>query len=428
MAEFVCADVILPAAEVLDLLSALTDKSLVEVEPDVLGQARYRMLETVREYAADRLALAGETDRMRRRRRDYTVRETEASFAIGMAMVPAPWSARVHVFRRFDVESANLREVLSACLAGDDAETGFRLCVSMLPVWIVRGTSAEGWAWLDQFIALPSAATTPDSVRGPALASCAQLALASGSANAKTLALEALEVCWSAGAEFYAAAVLNLLAEIELHSGRLEEAAARAAETLAVARSAGDRWNEGYALGSMATVAASRGNLREATELAKSALVIMRAIEQQWGSARVLIGLGDLARVRSEHASAKEYYLEALAILREVNARPEIARCLAGLGRLAIERSDLAAARRILTESLRLSYASGSRIGLARGLEILAQLAVLEGNPAAAVRLAGAVTTLRRQAGLPPVPGSRTQPLLDSAAGLGQHAVSTAVG
>ena len=144
MAEHVCADDNLPAADVLDLLTALADKSLVEVEPEALGQARYRMLETVREYAADWLALAGETDLMRRRRRDYTVHEAEQSVAIGMAIVPAPWSARVDVFRRFDLESANLREVLGACLADGDAETGLRLCVSMLPVWIVRGTFSRG--------------------------------------------------------------------------------------------------------------------------------------------------------------------------------------------------------------------------------------------------------------------------------------------
>ena len=137
----------------------------------------------------------------------------------------------------------------------------------------------------------------------------------------------------------------------------------------------------------------------------------------------MLIGLGDLARVRGDHDSARDQYLEALAILREVQARPETARCLAGLGRLAIEQSDFGAARKHLAESLRLSYASGSRIGMARGLEVLARLAVLELDPETAVSLAGAVTTLRREANLPPVPGARTQRLLDSAAGLGQHAV-----
>ncbi len=424
MAEQVCADDQLPAADIVDLLTALADKSLVEVEAEVLGQARYRMLETVREYARSMLAEAGEADQVLRRRRDYALREAGQSIAIGMAMVPAPWSARVYVFRRFDLETANLREVLGACLADGDADSGMRLCVAMLPVWIVHGTFAEGAAWLDGFLALESAAGTEDSVRGPALASRAQLALASGSASAEELAVEALEVCWSAGAQFYAAAALNLLTEIALHSGQLDDAAARASEVLAVARSAGDRWNEGYALSTMATVAASRGNLREASELAEEALAVMRAIEQQWGSARVLIGIGDLARLRSDFGTAKEHYLEALTILREVNARPEIARCLAGLGRIAIEQDDLAEARRNLTESLRLSHMSGSRIGMARGLEVLARLAVLEGNPAAAVQLAGAVTTLRAEAHLPPVPGARTQRLLDSAAGLGRHTVA----
>src|SRR6202044_2416538 len=68
MAEEVCADALLPAPDILDLVTALTDKSLLEVEPEVLGQARYRMLETVREYAAGCLSAAGEESEFRRRR------------------------------------------------------------------------------------------------------------------------------------------------------------------------------------------------------------------------------------------------------------------------------------------------------------------------------------------------------------------------
>ena len=83
-----------------------------------------------------------------------------------MALVPAPWSARVDVFRRFDVEAANLREVLGSCLADGDAETGLRICAAIRPVWIVRGTFAEG-ARLDRRV--PRAArrrVRPGSVRG----------------------------------------------------------------------------------------------------------------------------------------------------------------------------------------------------------------------------------------------------------------------
>jgi predicted ATPase/DNA-binding CsgD family transcriptional regulator len=423
MAEDVCADDELPAADILDVISALADKSLLELEPEVLGEVRYRMLETVREYAAARLSLAGEAERFRRRRREYTVRETEDSVAIGMARVPAPWSARVDVFRRVDAEAANLREVLGECLAAGDAETGLRICTAIRPVWIVRGVFAHGAAWMDAFLALPSAAAAPDSVRGPALAGRAQIALASGSDQAEDLAA-GLELCWAAGDQFHAAAALNLLTEIALHAGRLDEAGARAAEAVAVARSAGDRWNEGYALGTMAAVAAQRGNLRAAQELGEEALGLMRAIEQHWGSARALMGLGDLARLRADLDTARAYYTEALGTLREVSARPEIARCLAGLGRIAADQGDLASARRDLTESLRLSYAAGSRIGMARGLEALARLAVLEGQPDTGVRLAGAVMALRAQAHLPPVPGARTQRYLDAAAHLGQLTVA----
>ena len=422
MAEQICADELLPPADMVDLLTALADKSLVEVEPEVLGEARYRLLETVREYAAGLLALADEAAMMEHRLREYTLRETERLVAIGMAMVPAPWSARVDVFRRFDAEAANLSEVLGRCLADGDAETGLRICTAMRPVWIVHGTFAEGADWMDKFLALP--VVVPDSVRGPALAGLAQLAMASGSERAEELATAGLELCWAAGEQFWVAAALNLLTEIALHAGRPEEAAKRAQEALEVARSASDRWNEGYALGTMAAVAASRGSLREAQLLGEESLAITRAIEQFWGSARTLLGLGDLARLRGEYGTARDYYLEALAILREVDARPEIARCLAGLGRIAIEQWDLVSARHHLTESLRLSYASGSRIGMARSLEVLARLAVMEGRPEISVQLAGAVTSLRRQAHLPPVPGARTQRFLDAAAGLGEHEVA----
>jgi predicted ATPase/DNA-binding CsgD family transcriptional regulator len=422
MAEQVCADDQLPAPEILDLITALADKSLIELGPESLGQARYRLLESVRDYAAGWLEELGEAAEFQRRRRDYTLREAEGMLETGMAIAPGPWSARLHIFRRYDAETANLQEVLEQCLDSADAETGLRLCTAMCPVIIVRGNFSHGAGWMDAFLSLGTAAEVPGAVLGAALAGRAQLALASGSADAERLALEALELCWAAGAQFFAAAALNSLAEVALHAGKPDEAASRAAEVLAVARREGDRFNEGYALGTMAAVAGLRGSLREAQELGEQALEVMRAIEQQWGAARALLGLGDLARLRADYETARQRYEEALVYLRELNARPDTARCLAGLGRIAIEQGDLATARLNLAESLRLSHASGSRIGMARGLEALARLAVLEDDPETALRLAGAVTTLRQEAGLPPMPGARTQRFLDAAAGLGQHA------
>ncbi|MGO9140133.1 MAG: LuxR C-terminal-related transcriptional regulator [Streptosporangiaceae bacterium] len=424
MAEEVCSDDDLPRAQVLDLLTALADKSLIEVEPEVVGQARYRMLETIRDYAATRLAEAGETAVIERRMRDYTVREVERLLLVGMALTEAPWSARQDVFRRFDAESGNMRLVLSRCLASGDAETGLRICSAMRPVWIVRGYFAEGAEWFDGFLALGGSGF-PASVRGPALAGRAQLALASDPAEAEALAKAGLELCWAAGAEFWTATALNLLTEAALHAGRADDAAANACEAVAIARNAGDRWNEGYALGTQAAVAARRGCLHEAQQLAEAALAIMRDIDQQWGVARTLLGLADLARLTGDLKAARDRYLEALGILRGLAARPEIARCLAGLGRIAMEQDDLAQARQRLTESIEVSASTGSRIGVIRALDAFTALAVREDRPERAVRLAAAAATCRELANLAPAAPARTQRVLDAAAaaGLVEHDV-----
>jgi predicted ATPase/DNA-binding CsgD family transcriptional regulator len=422
MAERVCSDDEIAARDMLDLIAALVDKSLVVVDPEALGQARYRLLDTIREYAAERLADAGESETFQRRLRDYTLGVAERNMAVGMAQIPAPWSARVDVFRRYDVDVGNVRQVLSRCLAQADAETGMRICTAVRPCWIVRGAFAEGGEWLDSFLAL-DAPPVPPAVLGPALVGRAQLALSADPHAAASWAEEGLELCRIAGDAFWEAVALNLLSEIALHTGRIEEAESFADKALYGAQATGDGWNEGYALGTRAAIAAQRGGLREAHQLAKTSIAVMRRIDQQWGVARTLLGLGDLARLRGDPGEAQSMYLEALAILREVDARPEIARCLAGLGRVAMDRGAAGHAKQYLAESLRLSHSTGSRIGVARGLESFAALAVKENRPERAVQLAAAATALRETAGLPALSGARIERYLAPARRLGEPAV-----
>ncbi len=407
-AEQVCAGPggagALAAGDILDLLTALADKSLVVAEPQP-GGIRYRMLDTIREYAAERLAAAGEAAAVHARLRDYAVREVERAALVGMAQEPGPWSARVASFRRYEAESGNLRQVLGRCLADGDAEAGLRLCAAMRPVWIVHGSFAEGAGWIDAFLRA-AGARPPDGVLGAALVSRAQLALATDPAAARGHALAGLRLCRAAGSAFWAGSALNLLAEAELHAGRLADADARAREALALARRSGDRWNEGYALGTRAAAAGHRGDLAQARSLGEAALAVMREIDQQWGAARALLGLGDLARLTGDAPLARRRYEEALGILREVGATPEIARCLAGLGRLAVAEGDHGQAGRHLAESLELSRSVGSRIGVIRAAEAFAALARARGDARSALLLAGACAALRREAGLPPPRGA----------------------
>ncbi|MGH3154910.1 MAG: ATP-binding protein, partial [Streptosporangiaceae bacterium] len=383
MAEQVCGGEGIAAADVLGLTAALVDKSLVVLEPEIGGEARYRMLDTIREYAAARLADSGESDAFQFRLRDYVVRTAEHNLMIGLARIPAPWSARVDVFRRYDVDSGNVSRVLAWCLANGDAETGLRICIAVSPCWIVWGTFAEGGERLDAFLALASSDSSgvAASVRGAALVVRAQLALSSDPAAAESAARDGLKLCRDAGDQPWTAAALNLLSEIALHTGRAEDAGAHANEALSIAQAAGDGWNEGYALGTRAAVAALEGRLREAEQLGSASVSVMRGIDQQWGAARALLGLGDLARLRGHPGEAHSRYVEALAVLREIGGRPEIARCLAGLGRVALDLGAIDQARLQLTNSIELSQATGTRIGVARGLEVFAALAVRENQP-----------------------------------------------
>jgi predicted ATPase/DNA-binding NarL/FixJ family response regulator len=407
MAEQVCTDGLMPGAAVLDTVAALVDKSLVVREPEVLGQARFRMLDTIREYAAEKLALAGEQTEIQHRFRDYTLTVAERNFAVGMALVPAPWPDRVDVFRRYDADAGNVWLVLGECLAEGDVATGLRICNAIRPCMLVRGEFALGCEWVDAFLARPEAADVDQRIRGQALIGRAQLSMSGDPVSAEPVARAGLGQCRAAGDEFWTAAGLNLLSEIAVHTARPEEAEKLSREATAIAEAADDGWNVGWALGIRAAVAGLRGNMHEADELARASIEVMRSIDHWWGVARAQLGLGDLARLRGDLGGAQRMYADALDYLRELGARPEIARCLSGLGRVALDLGDIEGARQHLAESLRLSRDIGTHIGMARGLESCAALAAREGDAERALMLAAAAAGLRATSGLPPLPGAR---------------------
>jgi len=419
MAGEVCTDDLVPPAALLDTVAALVDKSLVLREPEALGHARFRMLDTIREYAAEKLALSGESTRLQHQLRDHTLRVAERNFAVGMALVPAPWQDRVDVFRSYDLDAGNVWLVLGECLAEGDVATGLRICTAVRPCMLVRGEFALGCAWLDAFLARPEAASVEQGIRGQALIGRAQLSLSSDPAGAEAPARAGLALCRAAGDKFWTAAGLNLLSEIVLHTARPDEAEALGREATAIAEAAGDSWNVGWALGIRAAIAGVRGNLREAAELAGASIEVMGSIDHRWGVARAQLGLGDLARLRGDLAQAQLMYRDALGYLREIGAQPEIARSLSGLGRVALEQGDTAAAREYLTRSLKVCRDIGTRIGIARGLESFAALADRDGDTERAVLLAAASAGLRASSGLPPRPGARTARYLAAADRLG---------
>jgi predicted ATPase/DNA-binding NarL/FixJ family response regulator len=396
MAEQVCGGDAIRGDQVLDLLAALIDKSLVTYEAEVDGLARYRLLDTIREYATGRLGASGEGPAMRLRHRDYLLRMAEAIVDQAFVRGDPPWPARVAMYNRVVVDRANLRAALATSLEHHDAETGLRLCCALRSPWIAYGDVTEGITWFDRFLRLD--AEVAPGIRARALIMRAELAFEQQDyATAGERAQAGLDLCRAARTGG-AAAALRVLALVSLRAGRLGDALASIDAAIQAARADADDWEEGLGLAARAAIIARQGMLDEAQRAFTAALEVLRD-NNGWGVAQTLYGLGSLARARGDHEAALAHFRNALALYREIDARPEIARCLAGIGWVALAQADLALARSSLTESIELSLATGQRLAVARGLEAFAVLAIARGDPARAVELAGAALALRRAVG-----------------------------
>jgi tetratricopeptide (TPR) repeat protein len=168
-AEDICAEEPLRRSDAVTLLGRLIDKSLVHVE-DGPGDRRYRLLETVRQYAAERLEEAGERDAIESRHRDWYLELAESD------PTPAGDLPARDRLRRLDLERDNLRAALASALA-DDPQTGLRLAVALWRFWLMRGYLAEGYRWLD---ALLTAAPERTDARARALLAACLIGLRRG--------------------------------------------------------------------------------------------------------------------------------------------------------------------------------------------------------------------------------------------------------
>ncbi|MBV9207995.1 MAG: tetratricopeptide repeat protein [Actinobacteria bacterium] len=421
MAEQVCSDMVpsaegIPADAVLGLLISLIDKSLVVLDGEAAGDARYRLLDTIKQYAAERLAVAGEQDALSLRHRycilSLVERTAEEMFNRG----EPPWPVRREVYRRGIAEYGNFRIALTTSLAHGHLEEGLRLCIGLRNMWVPHGDQREAASWFDRFLARDVSQVSP-RVLGRALACRADIAF--DLQDYDTLvrcASQGLELSRKCGDDFAVPAGLRVLAQAALRAARFGEAVAYADEAHAAAETTGNDWEAGLALAAKAAVAVRQGKLKSAQRAYETALEVL-SDNNHWGVAQVEYGMGTLARARDDAEMAVRYFAGAMEIFRELDAWPEIARCQAGIGWVAMASGDFGLAADSLAEALRLNQAGGQRLGVARGLEAFAALAAARQQPEQAARLAGAACQLRESLGHPAGIGPRIEEVLELARG-----------
>ncbi len=340
MAERVCADEQLPAAQVHSLLVTLASTALAEPEQGAAGQGRWRLPGAVRDFAAARLAEAGEVAAVDLRLREYAAQRAEYLGSIAKARVPVTWPVLRELFRSYDGDARNVRVALAGCLEHGDVADGLGICTDFGICWMGRGAMNEGAGWLDAFLAAPGP-PVPPRVRGPALSVRAQLAFYGGDPHrAEPWAAAGLEECQAAGDMHYTGIALNVLAQSVLATGHPEEAETRAVEALEQARVTGDWWNQTYACNTRALALAALGRLTEARETAAAGLALAVETDQHWGAALARMLLGDLASELGDLDAALDYYRMALPFARQAMTRREVAQILASLGDVALRQGD----------------------------------------------------------------------------------------
>ncbi len=330
--------------DVLTPVAGLVDKNLLIRVED--GETRFRMLETIREFAEERLELTGEADAVRRR---------HAAWFLGLAQRAERfiWSEHQAVwFERVERAHDNVRLALNWCLSGGDEETGVLLAASMHRFWFARGHIREGRRWCE--IAASKERVSP---KGRALA-------------------------------------LRNLAFFLIQQGEPQEAVGLAEQALELARSAGEPGLMAWILHGLALATSAVGDFERSERLAREMLDMARQAGDESLAVRALLHIGNALRIRGDNVRARVVLEEALSLARPRHDKWLASTVTGALGRV-LAPEDPVQALMLLEESLALSYDIRHRWLIARGLENLAGVLASSDRTEVAAKLLGASKSLR---------------------------------
>jgi predicted ATPase/DNA-binding SARP family transcriptional activator/Tfp pilus assembly protein PilF len=387
-AEVVCAE---PLA--LDYLAMLRECSLLlALEEDPEGM-RFRLLETLREYAEDKLTVE-EREGLRRRHAEFFLALAVAAKEGMDGPEQSLWLARL------EQEHDNLRAALRWCLETGEAEMGLRLGGALASFWGVRGHLQEGRETLSHLLALPESRQVAPTVRAEALNGLGRLAYGLGDYTAaQTLHEESLALCRQSGDKSGTAWALHALGSVAFERSDYAAAQSLQEESLTLQRELQDQRGIAASLWWLGVIATNRGDYAAARTHLEESLALRQEAGDRGGIASALNSLGIVARGQGDHQSARTLYEQALALYREIGAKRSVAAALGNLGLVATDQGDFATARALYEEALTIQREMGARWNIATLLYNLGGVARAQTDMAAAQRLFAESLTIRRELG-----------------------------
>jgi predicted ATPase/serine/threonine protein kinase len=389
--------------DLLDGMASMVDKSLVQQVEAGKDESRFVMLDTIREYALEKLGASGEQPLTKRAHAAYCLVLAEVENTEESGARAAEWQ------QCFALEHDNFRAALEWLTETGDAEWGLRLATALFRFWEIREYLAEGRDRLGKLLKVAGAAA-PTKGRARALFAAGVLAGEQGDyASGSALIGESQHIARQLGDKMGVAVSLNALAVFACDRGDVAIALTLFEEGLALWRELGDQKAVARALSNLANVLKLQGDYDRANALHVECLSIFQGLGDRTGVAWSLNYQGDIARDHGDTAAARRLYEQGLGIFRELSDRWGIAGTLADLGSLAREQGDYSTARALYGESVKLFQELDHKRGIARLLECFACSAATQLDAERSLRLAGAAAALRQNIGAPLTPAEQAK-------------------
>jgi predicted ATPase/class 3 adenylate cyclase len=357
----------------LDTLQSLVDKSLLRYSDD-----RYWMLETIREYARERLEESMD-EPLRDRHANFFLQFAESAEAELTGADQPRW------LERLADEHENLRVALERFLGGDNVERALRLASSLVVFWYVRGYYGEGRAWLERVLADPLPDESPALAK--ALWGAGFLGVLSNEYDSAPARLEhSLAVARRVNDPSTLARCLDVLGLLAFFRDEVTDARALLEESIDAAGRAGDFWCLADALGTLGSICPLQGDLEAAEAAGHEALSIARPAGDQHGVRMALFGLALTALRRGDAETAHQFADEGLAVSRGISDPWFTSYFQWLLACAALDRGDLESARPAAEDALDIALQAGGALLIVCAREALARVEWVQGNQAAAHR------------------------------------------
>jgi predicted ATPase len=376
-AEDVTPSDTLQQPEVLDVLSRLVDKSLVVIDAEADGTVRYRLLDSVREYALERFAVDDCAALTHERHARYFASLAEH------ADLELRGPRQLYWIRRLEREHDNLRAALAWSTGAGTNDLGLRMVAALTKFWQIRGYLSEGRGWLTAALERDSGSLSV--IRARAVHGLGVLAMDQGDVTfAYVCYRQSIDLFRDVGDGAGLAMALNGFAGSLRRRGMLDEARAHYQRSLELARANGDRVTTAAVLNNLAALEVDLGQLERATQALTEAAQLFRQLDEADGRGYALTRLGDIARRRGDYSRARAYCDEALAVFRELGHKVGIRWTLSGLADIARNVGQPAVARGFVEEALGVAREVGNPERIAYTLVSLGALSMDEGDFATA--------------------------------------------